>query len=225
MVLLSRSKAVLELGKRLVAQLDDKGDLLAAWMAHMVAERMHIAETAPPESKASAEEACAKAILELWRHHEALPQRLRPFRELEPVLRTLQSLDVEHGGYRYYPNALQAAEVAEAPDEVRQWLDLIIGVDYTARLLIQFALQSAAQAAADEAAPWIELAQAAGAEELPERLIVEFVIGKDEEEKVDLNLQSLKEKLSRLDNFIKVAEGIADNIRNRLPKTGKDEVI
>src|SRR5260221_8606675 len=117
MASLSRSKAVLELGKRLVAQFEDKGDLLAAWMAHMIAERIHAAETAAPQDKAAAEEGCAKAILELWHHREALPQRVRPLRELEPVLRTLQSLDVDHAHYRYYPNALEAVEIAEAPED------------------------------------------------------------------------------------------------------------
>jgi len=214
---LSRSKAVLELGKRLVAQLEDKGDLLSAWMAHMIAERMHAVETAPPEGKAAAEEGCAKAVLELWGHREALSQRVRPLRELEPVLRTLQSLDVDHAHYRYYPSALEAVEIAEAPEDVRQWLKLAIDLDYTVRSLIRFALRSAVGAMADEAAPWVALACAAGAEEGPEELLLKWVLGDKEEVEADPAMTSLKDKLSRLETFIELAEGLAKDIRTQLP--------
>ena len=39
-VSLARSEAVIELGKKLVAQLDADDDLLASWMAHDIAARM-----------------------------------------------------------------------------------------------------------------------------------------------------------------------------------------
>jgi hypothetical protein len=216
MASLSRSKAVLELGKRLVAQLDDRGDLLSTWMAHMVAERIHAAETAPPERKTAAEEDCAKTILELWNRREALHPGARPLRELEPILRTLRSLDVEEDSYRYYPHVLSAAEEAELSEDVRQWLVLAIETDYAARLLIQFALRSAASAAAEEAAPWIEMARAAGAEKSPEGLIVDLVFGNSEKPQENPLLASAKRKLSRLETFIRSAEDLAEEIRTLL---------
>jgi hypothetical protein len=216
MASLSRSKAVLELGKRLVAQLDGKGDLLTAWMGHMVAERMHAAETAPPEAKAAAEEDCVRVILELWRHRDALPQRVRPLQELEPVLRTLQSLDVERDGYRYYRSALEAADVADAREDVRRWLDFAIACDYTARALIQFALRSAAGATAEQAGPWIELARAAGAEEESEGLLFELIFGNETGPEEEAQIASLKSMLSQLESFTKLAHSLAEDIRTRL---------
>ncbi len=67
--------------------------------------------------------------------------------ELEPVVRAIASLDVEESDYRYYPDALREAATAHADEETKQWLDLAFGLDYSARLLISFALTSAAQRA------------------------------------------------------------------------------
>ena len=74
---LIRSEAVIALGKRLVAQLGAKGDVLTSWMAHHVADLMARAEAAPPAEKAVAQEACARAVLDLWRHRNVLPEILR----------------------------------------------------------------------------------------------------------------------------------------------------
>jgi hypothetical protein len=137
------------------------------------------------------------------------------------VLRTLQSLDVDHAHYRYYPNALEAVDIAEAPEDVRQWLKLAIEFDYTARLLIRFALRSAVGAMADDAAPWVELARAAGAEEGPEGLIVKLVFGDKQEPEEDPQVASLRDKLSRLESFTKLAEALAADIRTRLPPSAK----
>jgi hypothetical protein len=59
-------KSVLQLGKALVVQLKTEDDLLASWMAHYVSERIGEAEDATGDAKVVAEEAAARAILELW---------------------------------------------------------------------------------------------------------------------------------------------------------------
>ena len=145
---LTRSSAVLELGKKIVAQLDGKDDLLASWMAHYIAQRIEEAENASAEAKLTAEDVCANAILELWRYRSYLPNHLRPFGELEPIQRTLASLDVDGTDYRYHPTILHEAATADAEDDAKQWLELAIGLDYSARLLIQSALRSALRGAA-----------------------------------------------------------------------------
>jgi hypothetical protein len=183
----------------------------------MVAERMHAVEIARPEDKVAAEENCTKVILELWRHRDVVPKRVRPLRELEPVLRTLLSLDVEQADYRHYPEVLRAAEYAEAPEDVRQWLKLAIGLDYTARLLIGSALRSAASGAVDQAVPWIELMEAGGIKEEPESFVIKFVSREKEEPKEDHQITSMREKLSRLENFTRLAQTLAEEIRARLP--------
>ena len=222
---LTRSKSVLELGKRLVSQLDANDDLLASWMAHDIAQRMESAEKAPPEAKVEARDACAKAILELWRYRNAMPKHLRPLGELEPVFRALASLDVDRTDYRYHPQALREAATADTDETTKQWLELAIGIDYTARLLIQFALRSAAYRAASQAESWVELALQAGVDEGPEGVIVNFILGDDDadEESEDEQIAALRDKLSRLEQFVELAASLAKDLRAQLSSDNADK--
>lgn len=222
---LTRSSAVLELGKKIVAQLDGKDDLLASWMAHYIAQRIEEAENASAEAKPTAEDACAKAILELWRYRSSLPNPLRPFGELEPIQRTLASLDVDETDYRYHPTILREAATADADDDAKQWLELAIELDYSARLLIQSALRAAAQRASSQAEPWVELARRSGADEGVERAIVKFVRGADEETEADRNglHAELLEQVSRLEEFAELAMLIASNLRAEIGVDGPEE--
>jgi hypothetical protein len=223
-VSLTRSKTVIELGKRLVGQLDVEDDLLASWMAHDIAQRINAAEKSSAEDKAVSHDACAKAILELWRYRSALPDHLRPLGELEPVIRTLASLDVERTDHRYYPQALREAATADVDETTKQWLELAIGLDYSARLLIQFALRSAAQKAASKAESWVELAQQAGADEGAEGPVIRFILGQDEEGETDEDQQAaLRDKLSRLENFATLAASLATDLRAQLDSNSTEE--
>ena len=217
MVSLSRSKAIVALGKRLVAQLNDGRDLLGAWMAHMIAERIHAVETAPPEGKAAAEEACAKSVLELWEHREAMHQSVRPLIELDPILRILQSLDVEGDDFRYYPRVLRAAENIDADEDVKRWLELAIGTDNAARQIIRLALRRAADGIVDEAASWVELARIAGAEDGAEGILVNFILDTNEKYNT-MDVDSLKKKLSGFENLISLAQTLADEVRSEIIK-------
>jgi hypothetical protein len=205
----------LELGKQLVAQLDAKDDMLGSWMAHYVAERLEAAEKAPSEARDAAEDACARAILDLWRYRRSLPDHLRPLVELEPILRVIASLDVDRTIFHYHPAALRQAALADADDEVKQWLELALGLDYSARLLIQFVLRSAAHRGASQAAPWVELARCAGADEGPEVAIVEFVRGADEAQGQDAKRHNaaILDRVSRLEDFAKLAMSLAEGLR------------
>src|ERR1035437_1694863 len=94
---LERSSAVIDLGKRLVARLKLGDDETAQWMAHALAERIHDAENAPPEGRAAAQSSCAELVFLLWERRYSLPSQLRPLKKLEPLLRTLDSLDASNG--------------------------------------------------------------------------------------------------------------------------------
>jgi hypothetical protein len=144
-----------------------------------------------------------------------MPAHLQPLGELEPIQRTLASLDVDRTDYRYHPATLRKAATADADEDAKKWLDLAIGIDYTARLLIQFALRSAAERAASQAEPWVELALDAGADEGPESIVVRFVRGDDEEGERDEDEPdaALLDKLSRLETFAKLASSLAHDLR------------
>lgn len=213
---LKRSKAVIELGKRLVAQFDTADDLLASWMAHHIAERIEAADKAPVCEKVERQNECAEAILQLWRHRSVLPPHLRPLGEIEPVMRTLASLDVEQTDYRYHRNALREAAVAEVDDEdTKRWLELATGIDYTARLLVQFALRTAAARAASNAQAWVELAQLAEAEEGADRAIVRFIVQSEDgtEPVEDYEKAHRRDRLSRLEAFVQLASALAEEWR------------
>lgn len=214
---LTRSEAVLELGRRLVDTLKAEDDLLGGWMAHHLAELISEAESAPPETRSSAQDACAAAILEVWRNRNALPPHLRPLGEAEPVLATIASLSIEPDNFRYHPATLRTAALANAEGEAKRWLGLATGLDYTARVLIQIALRAAAAEAADTVEPWVELAQQAGGEHLREGVLIEFVSSDSEPEPPDARLKAeLQDKVRRLRGFVSLASGIADDLQAQI---------
>ena len=90
-----RSDAIIKLGEKLVEELNsDRVDTLGRWMAHYIAERIDEAENAPASDKKLLKAACAEEILRIWEHRQQLPGGFRPFNDFEPVLRTLESLDL-----------------------------------------------------------------------------------------------------------------------------------
>ena len=94
MAKLSRSNATLELGRRLVAQLDE-GDFLGAWMAHHIADLILQAETFSSADQVAAMSVCRAAVLELWERRRSFPRGRRPFDSFDPVLRAIAALDVD----------------------------------------------------------------------------------------------------------------------------------
>lgn len=218
MVSLTRCKALLDLGQRLVAQLGAGDDLLASWMAHYIAERIEAAENASREDRALAQEVCAKAILDLWQYRNVLPDHLRPLGELEPIVRAIASLDVDQDDYRYYPHTLREAATARADEKTKQWLDVAFGLDYSARILIRWILESAAERAASNAEPWVDLACRASAGVVPEDYVIEFVTGPDAsaaESEAEV-VKQLEDKLARLEAFTKSSAFLIQELRTQL---------
>jgi hypothetical protein len=215
MVLLMRSRSILQLGKALVVQLEAEDDLLASWMAHYVAERIGKAEDATGDAKVVAEEAAARAILELWNYRNYLPAHLRPFDKLEPIQRVLASFDIEETDYRYYPAVLREVAPADADEDVKKCLDIAIGLDYSARILIKTFLRTAAKSASDQAEPWIQLALETCADGGIERDIVDFVRGVNEEDAENQGrIDAIRsDQISRLETFAELAALIAKELR------------
>jgi hypothetical protein len=141
---------------------------------------------------------------------------------LEPIERTLASLDVDRTDFRYSSEVLRKAAVADADEGAKQWLEVAIGIDYSARLLVQFALRLAGERAASQSEPWVELARNAGAEEdvgsLTLRFIVEHAADNDAEE--DAQRTALLDKVSRLERFALSATSVARILRAELSPEG-----
>jgi hypothetical protein len=220
----THSKAVLELGKRLVAKLGLADDLLGQWIAHDISARIDAIENNPEQATTAMRDECVKAILTLWEHRNTLPSHLRPLQEIEPITRTLAALDVERGDdYRYFRTTLREAVLDTVDEPMKHWLELAFSLDYSARVLIQYALQSAGTAAASQAQPWVEAALNAGVEAEPDRQTIDFLLERlssdeaEREEKTEMARQkALRDKILRLESFAELAEAVAAELRAKL---------
>lgn len=218
----SQSKAVLDLGKKLVDEFGvDKGvDTLGRWMAHYIAELILDAESAAPEDKASKQERCASAILDLWQHRAEFPNGTRPFEDAEPILRALESLDPCDETPRYFRGPRIIAADADPDTEVGRWLKIADSLDSTAKQLIRHCLVRASQAVKENTAEWVALAEATGLDDDMDvstlrTLMLEAELS-DDEISEDAERKEVEKRLSRLEAFQEVAEELAADFRSRL---------
>lgn len=210
-------KAILALGKKLVDELglDQSVDTLGRWMAHYIAELINDAENAAPEEKPSRQERCAAAILELWRHRAELRDGIRPFEDVEPILRALASLDPLDETPRYFSIARAAAADVEPDTEAGKWLKLANGIDSTAKELIRHCFARAAQTAQDETAEWVTLAEEAGLENDVEVRVVGFLSKKAGAGEEDEERREIEKRIERLEAFMDLAAELAADLRSK----------
>lgn len=210
---LERSNAVVDLGKRLIAQLKLGDDEASQWMAHALAERIKDAENAPPEARVAAQSSCAELVFQLWERRYSLPTQLRPLRNLEPLLRTLNSLDSSNGPrFRFMSEPPADVKVDEG---VEKTLDLAVKLNDAARILVQYFLAQASEEASEDTQPWIHSAVDAGADVTLEVRIASFVDGGLDRSSEDAKVarESLKDKIRKLEIFASLATSHAADLR------------
>lgn len=210
---LERSSAVIDLGKRLVTQLKLGDDETAQWMAHALAERIKDVENAPPEKRVAAQSSCAELVFQLWERRYSLPTQLRPLKSLEPLLRTLNSLDTTSGPrFRFMQERPADVKVDEG---VEKTLDLAMKLDDAARILVQYFLATAAEQASEETQPWIQSAIDAGADVSLEVRVIRFVdSGLDRSsEAAKMAKEALNDKIQKLEVFASLAAALAKDLR------------
>lgn len=216
---LDRSKAVIELGKRIVAGLKLGDDVTAQWMAHLVAEKISAAEHALETARDAALAECVDVILKLWEYRYALPPYMQPLRELDPLLRTLNSLGVnEEDGLRFFARPPSSDELEGATEEEKKLFEFAIGIDHAARELIRHALSVAAERSVEVVKPWLEDAFKGSLEATVElrisRFIGEGLLGGQEKAKH----QAMLDRIKRLESFANAALLLASEMRKKLPK-------
>lgn len=217
-----RCKATLDLGRKLVKELglDQSVDTLGRWMAHYIAELIQDAEKASAEEKPAKMQACCDAILNLWKHQHVLPGGKRPFEELEPILRTLDSLDPENDTPRYFRSERAVVDDAKENDETKSWLKLIDGLDYSAKILIRYCLTQAAQNALNKSLEWVSLAEAAGVDESAEFPLVRVMFEDDNVLKAsdpdEKERKHIEDRVERLESFAEMAMAVAKELRQKL---------
>ncbi len=184
------------------------------------------AQDAQTCSQAEKKKACADTILKFWRHRHVLPDGKRPFEDIEPIIRALEAIDPENDTPRYFGGARNAARDSKLPPKTKQWLDLVDGIEYSAKVLIRYALLSAAKSTKRKAEKWVELAQ-----EADERVEIELPVVRmisDEGELMgasdpdERKRKLLEDRIDRLDNFTEMAGALAEDMRAKLKtKTSK----
>lgn len=220
---LDRSKAVIELGKRIVAGLELGGDVVAQWMAHFVAEKISAAEQAPRDTRDTAVAACVEAILKLWANRYTLPTYMRPLKELDPLLHTLKSLSLDEAdGYRFFARAPNDEELKGATDKERELFEFAIGIDHAARELIRYLLSSAAEQATDAVRPWLEGAVKGGLDVKVELSVSWFVADGLLKAKEEAQQRAMLERIEKLESFATAALFLASEMRKTLPSDVED---
>lgn len=218
-----RSKAVIELGKRIVAGLTLGDDVTAQWMAHLVAEKISAAEDASESARDSAAAECVDVILKLWSHRYTLPPYMRPLRELDPLLRILKYLGVnEADELRYFVTPPSCEHLDGATEDEKKLFEFAIGIDHSARELIRYTLSVAAEKSVNRVKPWLEETLKSGLEATVELRVSEFVAEGLLEHQEKTKQQAVLNRIDRMESFAEAALLLAADLRKTLPQdTGK----
>jgi hypothetical protein len=216
---LDRSKAVIEVGKRLVTGLKLGDDVTAQWMAHLVAGKISAAEQASEATRDAAAAACVDIILKLWEHRYTLPPYMRPLRELDPLLRTLNSLGVnEKDELRFFSRPPSSEELEGATEDEKKLFEFAISIDHVAKELIRHALSIAAERSVDLVKPWLEEASKGNLDVAIELRIVGFAVeGLMKGEKA-AKRQAILDRIDRMESFANAASLMASEMRKRFPR-------
>jgi hypothetical protein len=219
------SDPVLDLGRKIAAEIDaNGGDTLANWMAHHVAGVIAEAERAPPASRAAAKRRAATAILELWERRREWPRAFRPFCNLEAVSAAFSALDPDAARPYYRHDLWAQVEALATSDEVRRLLEVVKGVDHTARSLIDDFIRGAASKAASQDADWLAAASATGTEAIEIELVGMLSDSAASRRKAGRVRERLRERIDRLDAFAKTAEAIGEELKQALEALEAEEM-
>ncbi len=215
---LDRSKAVIELGKRIVAGLKLGDDVTAQWMAHLVAEKISAAEQASEATRDSAAAVCVDVIQKLWEYRYTLPPYMRPLRELDPLLRTLNSLSVnEDNELRFFSRPPSSEELEGATEDEKKLFEFAIGIDHVARELIRHALSIAAERSVDLVKPWMEEAFKGNLDVAVELRIVRFAVEGLLKGENTAKRKFTLARIDRMESFANAALLMASEMRKTLP--------
>lgn len=225
----ARSRAVVALGKELVAELElgDSVDMLGRWMAHYLAELIQESEVATGDDRLAKQVQLRDSILALWAHRFELPSGTRPFGEFEPILRALASLDPESETSRYFSSFSALGSENSESEETREWIELARGLDYASKILIDHCLISAAGSALDKSQKWVKLVNKAGIDDSFEFPVIRFISNqRDLMEETDLNAHQrsiLSDRHKKLEGFLSLASILTDDIKARLTALQSDD--
>jgi hypothetical protein len=204
---LETQERVINLGKKLVSNFKQNDpDEVTIWMINYLAEQIEIAENSSCEIQ---KKKCFETILQLWESRCFFPDGTRPFEQLEPILKALNSLSPENTNLRYFNN--QEFGPSEELDGPLNWLDAAKRLDATARTLITFMFEQAMDHAQNEnTKDWIKTLS--GTMQTNE---IEFIV-RFSSEKLPNKIEQRIAKLDKRVNYLKAFEDLSQSIREQL---------
>ena len=216
-----RSNAILELGRKLVheLQLEQTNDTLGRWMAHYIAELITKADNADSKGKKQVQKECFDTILKLWEHRHEMPDGKRPFEDLEPIIRAIGNLDPDGGTYRYFRSAQSSRTMDKENPQTVLWLELSDDIDHSAKLLIRHCLKLAAQTAVDNSEEWVTLAEKASVPDEQASWLLQFASDDKREAK---QCRRLEKRLGRLEKTIEIANTVAQGLKANIDSLSRE---
>ncbi|MCY1544447.1 hypothetical protein D9M68_803330 [compost metagenome] len=144
---------------------------------------------------------------------------MRPLRELDPLLRTLNSLGVnEVDELRFFARPPSSEELEGATEDEKKLFEFAIGIDQVARELIRYALSVAAERSVNVVKLWLEEVVKGGLEATVELRVARFVAEGLLKSPKEANRQAMLDRADRLESFAKVALSLACEMREMLPQ-------
>ncbi|MFD1722384.1 hypothetical protein [Amnibacterium endophyticum] len=194
--------AILSLGERIAATIDGD-DVLARWMAHYLAERLHGLPELEGAVRAAAEAEVAGLVLQFWQQRAQGFFGGNPVAALDAIERTLKRLDPQrppwafHGGFR-------GGRPPEEDDlEVAPLLRCAEGIDRLSGDVVRELLVAAAAEAVGAEAPWVTAVLAAGVPG-PDRWLQRLLDGEEPwDPQSEQSLERLAEDADRLAGLLR----------------------
>lgn len=211
---------VVALGRLLVKELglEKSVDTLGRWMAHHISELIVEGDKTQGNDKSDGEDRCREAILALWNHIRVFPTGHRPLEKIEPLLATIQALDPENQAYFYQSEAKSQIKQSTLSDQAKDLLELSLGIDYTARLLIVMCLKYAANEISEEKQDLLELAASLDAD-TPITVVIrtladEQKISENEQKAEDVRaaIKTLRNRRERLRAMVENSERLLSSL-------------
>lgn len=214
MAKLKQFSEILKLGELLVKELDfdQSVDTLGRWMAHHVSDLMTDVKNSKGRKKQEAEEKCREAILALWKHIDVFRKRPRLLEETELLFETISKLnpDKTSNFYSFLTNA--EIKKSSASEDINEWLELSLGIDYSARLLIGMCLKEAAEEIKSSNEEWLDLAKKLDID-IPKTIVIRSLTDENQHSETNFEvgqreerIKYLKERKKRLTTLLDLSE-------------------
>lgn len=214
---------MLELGDEITKQLGRvaQRDLLAAWMAQYLAEKMLEAKSARGHERSRLESECRELIFKLWAHRHSLPDGARPLESFEPVFAVLSELSQDKPRY----SLLRAVPPIRKGARARTALQEILTIDQCASSLVRWQLASALEEIDTADKRWTQfltlLEPSTWDLEIVYSLIGEAELLSSKEKLKKDQLDELERMIQHLDYFNKSVDRLRKRLQDRIEAVKK----